>query len=147
MVKDLRNIAKDPQQRAFLIQASSQLVEKQVQKTSGISGMALKGAFAVVKAISPQFVNKAVDHLLDDFVEKVFPFVQEHQANAPGRPLFEHFSKKQTEITNALLQVSDSKVSDVQNRTFLSVYKKLRPTASKYVEGAIGDLAHMIENL
>src|SRR5262245_32246922 len=56
-----------------------QLVESEVASKSGLTGIAVKGAFAVVKAVKPGFVREAVDHLLDEFVQQLEPFYAEWQ--------------------------------------------------------------------
>ena len=60
------------------------LIEEEVSKKGGLSGIAIKGAFAIVKAVKPGFIAEAVDHMLDDFSARLDPMYQA-QRQAAGR--------------------------------------------------------------
>src|SRR3954462_5836625 len=63
------------------------LIEEEVDSKGGLSGLAIKGAFMVVKAVKPGFIAEAVDHMLNDFVRRLEPFHAEaQQKNEPVAP-------------------------------------------------------------
>src|SRR5258708_22971618 len=65
-----------------------QLVNEEVDSKGGLTGLAVKGAYAIVKAVKPGFVTEAVDHMLDDFVKRLEPFWGDAQTkNEPIGPL------------------------------------------------------------
>lgn len=111
-------------------------------KKGGLSGLAIKGAFAIVKAVKPGFLVEAVDHLLDDFADRLDPFYQSQPA---GRLLPSHFSEHSSAIAEALLGITDERAKRAQNQTVKKAYEKLRPTAKKHVEEAVPGIARLIE--
>ncbi|HMU38707.1 MAG TPA: hypothetical protein PKE31_06815 [Pseudomonadota bacterium] len=118
------------------------LIDEEVQKKGGLSGLAIKGAFAIVKAVKPGFLVEAVDHLLDDFADRLDPFYQSQPA---GRLLPSHFSEHSSAIAEALLGITDERAKRAQNQTVKKAYEKLRPTAKKHVEEAVPGIARLIE--
>src|SRR5215212_6156378 len=63
-----------PGNRPKVIADCGQLITEEVDSKGGLTGLAVKGAFAIVKAVKPGFVAEAVDHMLDDFVRRLEPF-------------------------------------------------------------------------
>ena len=59
-----------PGNRPKVIADCGKLVEEEVESKGGLTGLAVKAAFAVVKAVKPGFVPEAIDHMLDDFVSR-----------------------------------------------------------------------------
>ena len=64
----LRELLGTGDKRPALIDDSLRVLEAEVDDKSGLSGIAIKTAFKVVKGISPGFLRQVVDHLLDDFL-------------------------------------------------------------------------------
>ncbi len=140
MLKDLL-LTKD--QRPTTIDDCVQLIEDEVGAKGGLSGMAIKGAYAVVKRIKPGFIKEAVDHLLNDFVAQLEPFWAEwEKAGGDLAPFFEARSSK---IANALLGITDGKAERAKNQTLKKAYEKLRPTAEKQVEAAVPGIARVLK--
>src|SRR5258708_34795583 len=76
-----------PGNRPKVIADCVQLISEEVDSKGGLTGLAVKGAFALVKAVKPGFVDKAVDDMLDDFVKRLQPFWVDAQAeNEPVGP-------------------------------------------------------------
>ena len=50
---------------------------KKVADKSGLTGLAIKGAYKVVQSVRPGFVRQVVDGLLDDFLSALDPIYQE----------------------------------------------------------------------
>ena len=63
-----------PGNRPKVIADCTQLINEEVDSKGGLTGLAVKGAYALVKAVKPGFINEAVDHMLDDFVKRLEPF-------------------------------------------------------------------------
>ncbi|HOU93028.1 MAG TPA: hypothetical protein PLU22_18365, partial [Polyangiaceae bacterium] len=55
--------------RTAVIDDALRVLDAEVADKSGISGMAIKAAFGMVKSVKPGFIREVVDHLLDDFVD------------------------------------------------------------------------------
>ena len=85
---NLNDILLVPGNRPKVVADCVQLIEEEVDSKGGLTGLAVKAAFAVVKAVKPGFVTEAVDHMLNDFVSRLEPFWAEAQAkNEPIGPL------------------------------------------------------------
>ena len=131
-----------PGRRGAVIDDCVALIDEQVAEKSGLTGLAIKGAFAVVKAIKPGFVREVVDHLLDTFVDKLEPF--HAAALAKGADVAEHFKQNQGAIADALLSVTDAKAESARQQGVRKAYDKLRPTAKKHVEAAVPGVGRIV---
>lgn len=132
------------ERRPRVIEDCAYLVEDEVKRKGGISGLAIKAAFAAVKAVKPGFIPEAIDHLLDDFVRRLEPFFQSHR-QAGGRSLADHFSGESGAIADALLAITDERAQHAGNAMVKKSYEKLRPTARKHVEEAVPAIGKLIE--
>jgi len=131
-----------PGRRGAVIDDCVALVDEQVASKSGLSGLAVKGAYAVVKAIKPGFIREVVDHLLDEFVGRLEPF--HAAALAKGPDVVTYFGQHQSEIADALLGVTDSRAEHVKQPAVKKTYERLRPTAKKHVEVAVPGVARIV---
>ena len=75
----------DPSARPIVVADACTLVDDEVSRASGISGMAVRSAYRVLMGIRPGILPAAVDGLLDPFADQLDPFYQQHVAS--GRPL------------------------------------------------------------
>jgi hypothetical protein len=120
-----------------------QVINEEVDSKGGLTGLAVKGAYAVVRAIKPGFINESVDHMLDDFVKRLEPFYAEAQAkNEPVGPLL---NARAPQVADALLAISDERASRSTNQTLKKAYEKLRPTGKKHVEQAVPRVGRLIQ--
>lgn len=142
-MKKLRDILLEPARRPVVVNDCVQLVESEVASKGGLTGIAIKGAYAVVKAIKPGMIQDAVDHLVDDFVVRLEPFYEAQQSQ--GGNLEAYLNGRSTEVANALLGVTDDKATRAKNATLKKTYEKLRPTALKHVEAAVPGVARVID--
>ena len=120
------------------------LIDEEVGKKGGLSGIAIKAAFMTVKAVKPGFVREAVDHLLDDFAARLEPFYQSHQKE-PQRPLKDHLIANGAAVADALLGITDERAGRAKNATVKKAYEKLRPSAKKNVEEAVPGIGRLVE--
>ncbi len=137
-----------PPKRKAVIGDCVLLIEEEVKKKGGISGAAIKLAFAAVKAVKPGFIAEAVDHLLDDFASRLDPFYQTHLQGlekGDARPLPSRFGEQSGAIAEALLGITDQRAQRAQNAMVKKSYEKLRPSAKKHVEEAVPGIASLIE--
>jgi len=131
-----------PGNRPKVIADCVQLINEEVDSKGGFTGLAVKGAYAVVKAINPRFVTEAVDHMLDDFVKRLEPFWADAQAkNEPIGPLM---NARAPQVADALLAISDERAARSTNPTLKKAYEKLRPTGKKHVEAAVPRIGRLV---
>jgi hypothetical protein len=132
-----------PGARPKVIADCVQLINEEVDSKGGLTGLAVKGAYALVKAVKPGFINEAVDHMLDDFVKRLEPFWAEAQSkNEPIGPLL---SSRAPQVADALLSISDERAARSTNQSLKKAYEKLRPTGKKHVEQAVPRVGRLIQ--
>lgn len=131
-----------PEKRAALIQDALAVLDAEVADKSGLSGIAVKTAFKVVKGVKPGFIEDVVKGLLPDFLTKVEPVYQ--RALEQGLPPGGLIEKEKREVAGALLSVTDGKAKRADSEIVRKTYEKLRPTAEKHVEAAAPRLAQLL---
>ena len=132
-----------PGKRQALVSDAEKVLDEEVADKSGLSGIAIKTAFKIIKGIRPGFIREVIDSLLDDFLTKIDPVYQRAlgQGLAPGALL----DKERSTVASAMLGVTDSKAARSSSELIKKTYEKLRPTAQKHVEVAIPRLARLLD--
>ncbi|MBC7792740.1 MAG: hypothetical protein H7Z43_03450 [Clostridia bacterium] len=140
----LADLLKNTVKRNAIVDDCARLVDEEVAAKGGLSGIAIKGGYAVIKALKPGIIRDACDHLVDEFVGKLDPYWADFKTT--GGKTFESFlTPKKNQVANALLEVTDGKARNAKNPTIKKVYDKLRPTGVKNVEVAVPGIARVIE--
>ncbi|APS00756.1 DUF6918 family protein [Pajaroellobacter abortibovis] len=119
------------------------LIEEEVQGKSGIAGLVIKGAYQAVKRIKPNIIHQAVEALLPEFAQALDPLYEE--AIAQAMPVQSYFMQNQSQVTEALLAITDKRIENVSITLVKATYQKLRSGAKKHVESAIPKIGSMIE--
>lgn len=128
----------DRAKRPAILTACERLIDDEVNDKGGLSGMGIKVAYKVVCAVKPGIIRESMDDLLDDFVRRLEPFWDEH-VKAAGEPsgFGSMLVKRQNDVANALLGITDERAARAKNATLKGAYQKLRPEAVKHVTAAI----------
>ena len=130
--------------RAKVVQDAARLVEDEVASKKGLSGMAVKAAFKAVKKVKPGLIPETVDHLLEEFVGRMEPFMDKWEG-AGRKPDFETFlNQNANDVTNALLGVTDDRAKKADNRILTRAYYSLRPQGEKNVKAAMPGIGRMM---
>jgi hypothetical protein len=138
----LKEIMLVPGNRPKVVSDCTALVQEEVDSKGGLSGLAIKAAYAVVKAVKPGFIGEAIDHMLDDFVGKLEPFWADAQAK--NEPVAALMNARAGEVADALLSISDGRAARAKNQGVKKAYEKLRPTGKKHVEAAVPRVGRMV---
>ena len=121
------------------------LVDEEVKQKGGLSGIAVKGAYGLVKAVKPRFVTEVVDGMLDEWIEKLEPFYATWQKNGGGQPFSAYLSGRSGEVAEKLLEVTDGRAQRAKNASVKKMYEKMRGSAKKHVEEAVPRLGRLID--
>lgn len=132
----------DPRARPIVVADACALVDDEVSRASGISGMAVRSAYRVLMGIRPGILPAAVDGLLDPFADQLDPFYQ--QAVTSGRPLAEILAEQRTSMADALLSITDDRAERTSQATLRRAYRRVRGSARGYVEEAAPGIAGLI---
>ncbi len=130
-----------PAKRGAVIDDALRVLDAEVDSKGGLSGIAIKTAFKVVKSISPDFLRSTVDHLLNDFLNALDPLYQDalQRGADPKQMLVGNPSR----VADALLAITDGRAAHAKNQAVKKTYEKLRDGAKKHVEAAVPRLAEM----
>lgn len=139
----LRELLGGAEVRPRLIDDALRVLDQEVADKGGLSGVAVKTAYKLVKGISPGFLRQVVDHLLDDFLDGLDPIYQE--AVEKGVPPRRQLESDRARVANALLSITDKRAAKAKNAMIKKTYDKLRPAAQKHVEAAVPRLGQLFE--
>ncbi len=130
-------------QRDAVVTDACEVLDQEVADKSGLSGIAIKGAYSIVKNIKPGFVREVVDGLLDDFLDALDPIAQEavDKQQPPGRYLAANGER----AADALLGITDDRAARSSRAVIRKTYEKLRPTAKKQVASAAPRLGQLLD--
>jgi uncharacterized protein (DUF2267 family) len=132
-----------PEMRPRVVADSARCIDEEVASKGGLTGIAIKGAYAVVKALKANIIPETVDSLIDDFVARIEPFYAAW-LKTPGISFAAHLEQRASEVADALLAITDERARRSQNATLRKAYEKLRPLGKKQVEAALPRVARMV---
>lgn len=144
MAQMLKEILLDDAKRPAVVNDMRQLIDEEVEAKSGVSGLAIKGGYGLVKKVKPGIIGDAVDALLDDFTARLEPFYADFQGAGAGS-LADYFAGRSGEVADALLGVTDARAEQSRRESIKKVYAKLRPQGKKNVEEALPRLGALIQ--
>ena len=138
----LPEILNSPEKKESVVDDCAALIDAEVADKGGISGLALKAGYGVVKGIKPGFIRHVISDLLPEFATALDPFYQEatEQKKAPR----EHFVANSSRVADALLSITDSRAKTAKSSVVRNTYDKLRGTAKKNVEQALPRLGDLV---
>jgi hypothetical protein len=132
-----------PAARPAVVADACILIDREVARTSGLSGLAVRSAYRVLTGIRRGMVPSAVDGLLDPFADQLDPFYQQHVAT--GEPLADILTAQRTSMAEALLSITDDRAERTSQVTLRRAYQRVRGTARGYVEAAAPGIAELID--
>ena len=140
---NLNDVLNDEAKRASIIEDVCHLVDNEVGKQRGLSGVAVKAGYKLVQGVKPGFVRNVVQALLPEFAAALEPIRE--QAVAQGQTVSGYFSAHTAEVAEALLAVTDGRAQRSEHGSVKGAYGKLRGSARKNVESAVPGLGKIIE--
>ncbi len=132
-----------PSARPAVVSDACALIDDEVRRTSGVSGMAIRSAYRILTGIRPGIVPSAVDGLLDPFADQLDPFYQQHVTT--GLPLAEILTAQRTSMAEALLSITDDRAERTSQVTARRAYQRVRGSARAHVEAAAPGIAALID--
>ena len=133
--------ASEPARRKVMLDDCVRLIDSEVSAKSGMSGLAVKAGFKVVKAVKPGFIREVIDMLFDDFVAEVEPF---WTSRPEDTDFGDYLIGRKREVASALLGVTDKRAARAKTRSVKKAYNKLRPRAQNHVEDAVPGMARIL---
>jgi hypothetical protein len=130
----LRDILDDPARRARFLDEGVRLVDAEVARKSGLSGMAIRTGFRAIQKVRPDIVRAALDMLLPAFEPAIEPKFQAAQAHGDVAGWFRAHA---TDVAQAMLAVTDAKAARANNAIVKGAYQGLRGQALTHVVEAM----------
>jgi hypothetical protein len=124
-----------------LVADCTKLLDEQVAAKNGISGLALKAAYGVVKGIEPNYISGALQRLLPEALAALDPMWEEGVQS--GDPV-QHLSQNRSRTADMLLSITDTKIEKARNGVVRASYNKLRKSVKSDVEDAVPGLAKIL---
>jgi Family of unknown function (DUF6918) len=132
-----------PSARKAVVADACVLLDREVARTSGLAGMAVRSAYRLLKGLRPGMVPSAVDGLLDPFADHLDRFYQEHLTT--GEPLADILTAQRTSMAEALLSITDDRAERTSQASLRRAYQRVRGSARGYVEEAAPGIAALID--
>jgi hypothetical protein len=140
----LKQVLLAPERRGPVVADLQALLDREVAGKTGMSGLAIKGSFAVVKKVRSGFVPHAIDQMLPEFAHKLQPYYAKYDPATDGT-LADYLSANDSAVADVLLAVADGRARRSSHETVKRTYLKLRPQAKNHVEHALPALGAVIQ--
>ncbi|QCB52369.1 hypothetical protein E5720_14140 [Rhodococcus sp. PAMC28707] len=142
MVAALKESLLDESKRDVLLRDVLALIDAEVSDKKGASGLAVKAGYGAVKKVGPSYIERAVEQLWPEFVDKLEPLWQSYNS-APVGSFSDYLVANSDQASDALLAVTDERIDETDKSVVKKFYGSLRGSAKKNVAEAlprVGDL-------
>ncbi len=140
---NLSELLTDDSKKANVVDDCCTLIDAEVKDKGGISGLAIKAGYGMVKGVKPGFIKQAVTDMLPEFAKALDPTYQD--AKSQNKPVADFFVQNTAKVADALLAITDARAAKVKSGAVKATYEKLRGSAKKNVEAAVPRLGKMVE--
>ena len=144
MASELMSVLEDSTRRRSLERGCVALVEAEVGGKRGVSGLAIKAAFKVVKRFRPDIIERVICDLLPEFIAAMDDAYREAQESST--PIERFISANEARVANDLLRVTDRRAETSKNEVLVSAYRKLRPMGEAQVKAALPRLGALLKD-
>ena len=134
-----------PEKRPEVLDDCVKLLDAEVARRKGMSGLAVKAGYKVLKSIKPGATREAMDGLLDDFIQALQPFHDKYEEKGSKGSFGSYLKQRDGDVAEALVQVTDRKAENSKHKNLVRGYKKLRQTAVKSVKEAVPGLSDLLD--
>ena len=112
------------------------LIDGKVKDMSGISGTAVKLAYKTVRTFSSDHIHYMIETLLPRMADTLQPYWADFNA-AGGGQFGDYLAKREDEVTEALLAITDERGRNSSRPTIVKAYNPVRGSAAKQVKAAL----------
>jgi hypothetical protein len=130
----------DPQHREAVVADANWMIDAEVRRAPGLSGLAIRSAYRPMSGVRPGLVAGAVEGLLCPLADQLDPFHHLLAGKPPGRV----FADVRTSVADALLSISDDRAERTTYPTLRRAYRQVRGSARRHVQSAGPALADLI---
>lgn len=116
-------------------------IDAEVADQRGLSGTAVKGAYAAAQKVKPGVVTNATDLMLPDFLGALSPY---WDSRPSGVAFGDHLAANSDAVSESLLSVTDAQAGSAKP-ALAKAYNSLRGKAKAYVAAALPRVGAVIE--
>ncbi|MEM6451887.1 MAG: hypothetical protein AAF703_16420 [Cyanobacteria bacterium P01_D01_bin.105] len=138
---ELTNKINDTETYSSIAADCTQLMDKQVATKGGLSGVAFKATYKVVKGIGADYIPGAITRLLPEALKALDPIWEEGKSQ--GDPV-SYLSEHSDRTADLILSTTDARIAGSGNGLIAGSYKKLRKSIKPDVAAAVPGLAAIL---
>jgi hypothetical protein len=120
------------------------LIDGRVKDMSGISGTAVKLAYKTVRTFSSDHIHYMIETLIPRMADTLQPYWADFNA-AGGGQFGDYLAKREDEVTEALLAITDERGRNSGRPTIVKAYNTVRGSAAKQVRAALPDVGALVQ--
>ena len=120
------------------------LIAGEVKDMSGISGTAVKLAYKTVRTFSSDHIHYMIETLLPRMADTLQPYWADFNA-AGGGQFGDYLAKREDEVTEALLTITDERGRNSGRPTIVKAYNTVRGSAAKHVRAALPAVGALVQ--
>ena len=120
------------------------LIDGEVKDMSGISGTAVKLAYRTVRTFSSGHIHYMIETLLPRMADALQPYWADFNA-AGGGQFGDYLAKREDEVTEALLTITDERGRNSGRPTIVKAYNTVRGSAVKQVKAALPAVGALVQ--
>jgi hypothetical protein len=120
------------------------LIDGEVKDMSGISGTAVKIAYKSVRTFSAGHIHYMIETLLPRMADTLQPYWADFNA-AGGGQFGDYLVKREDEVTEALLTITDERGRNSGRPTIVKAYNTVRGSAAKHVKAALPAVGALVQ--
>lgn len=145
-MKSMPEVVSDPARRPEVVRDVVGLIDAEVDRKSGLGGMAIKAGYKVVKALKGgRMIPDVVDGLLDEFAGAIEPIHARYRDSEGTQGFAAYLAANQGAAVNGLLSITDQRARTTSHDMLRKTYEKLRPVGEKNVADALPALGRLID--
>ena len=138
---ELTNKIQDEAVRESIAADCTHLIDQQVSAKSGLSGLALKATYGVVKNVGADYVPGAIKRLLPETCAALDPIWAEGVQK--GDPVA-YLSQHKDRTADVILSTTDTRIANNGSGIIKASYNKLRKSVKSDVAAAVPELAQIL---
>jgi hypothetical protein len=145
-LKSMKEVVQDASTRAALVNDTAALIDDEVSRKGGLSGVALKGGYAVVKRLKGgRMIPSLINGMLDDFITVLEPIHAAYRASSDPIGFDAFLATRDAQAADTLLGVTDKRAERHEDGILKSTYYKLRPKGVEHVRQALPALGKLVD--
>lgn len=137
----LHDAMKDETVQVKVVADCARLMDEQVAAKGGISGMAIKAAYGVMKGMGADYIPSTLHALLPATIDVLDPLWVE--GVAVGDPVA-HMTQHSDRAAEAILGITDARIEHSNNKVVKGAYGQLRKSVKGDLAAAVPGLAKII---